>query len=204
MISGPFRVTSSTARTQSQTLLAERRIIPYSTEIHWRLQNHTYKLGCYARKPHRWLLEYRWTKKFVCFLDRFHSVYSIGRQTSRRIFVVQGEDWQNGKRHPGQIIYGQNSGEAWQRMLSWRRNINGPMKNRNLISRRKLWWLANSESPSPLWRKWIPEQSQIRCRGTRSRHSMDTIFSVQKQKFAGDGEESTKVLRGVPKAKSYL
>ena len=27
-------------------------------------------------------------------------------------------DQQNGKRHPGQIIYGQNSGEDWQEMLS--------------------------------------------------------------------------------------
>ena len=27
--------------TQSQTLLTERRIIPYSTEVHWRLQNYT-------------------------------------------------------------------------------------------------------------------------------------------------------------------
>ena len=27
--------------TKSPTLLAERRIIPYSTEIHWRLQNYT-------------------------------------------------------------------------------------------------------------------------------------------------------------------
>ena len=43
--------------TQSQTLLAERRIIPYSTEIHWRLQNYTHELGCYARTTHRWLLE---------------------------------------------------------------------------------------------------------------------------------------------------
>ena len=33
--------------------LADRRIIPYSTEIHRRLQNYTYELGCYARKPHR-------------------------------------------------------------------------------------------------------------------------------------------------------
>ena len=32
--------------TQSQALLAERRITPYSTEIHWRLQNYTYKCGC--------------------------------------------------------------------------------------------------------------------------------------------------------------
>ena len=31
--------------TKSQTLLAEK-IIPYSVEIHWRLQNYTYILGC--------------------------------------------------------------------------------------------------------------------------------------------------------------
>ena len=59
--------------TKSQTVRAER-IISYSTEIHWRLQNYKNKFGCYPRTPHRWLLEYRWVKRFVWFLDRFHSV----------------------------------------------------------------------------------------------------------------------------------
>ena len=77
--------------TQNQTLLAERRIIPYSTEIHWRFQNSTYEFGCQARETHRWLLEYRWIKRFVWFLDRFHSVYSIKWETSRRIHVVRWE-----------------------------------------------------------------------------------------------------------------
>ena len=77
--------------TQSQTLLAERRIIPYSTEIHWRLQNYTHKLGFYARTPHRWLLEHPCVKRFVWLLDRFQSIYSIGRETSRRIYVVREE-----------------------------------------------------------------------------------------------------------------
>ena len=36
-----------------------------STEVHWRLQNNSYELGCYARKTHRWLLEHRWIKRFV-------------------------------------------------------------------------------------------------------------------------------------------
>ena len=53
--------------TQSETLLVERRIIPYSTEIHWRLQDYSYELECHARKPHRWLLENRWIKIFVWF-----------------------------------------------------------------------------------------------------------------------------------------
>ena len=30
-------------------------------------------------------------KRFVQFLDRFHSVYSTGRKTSRRTYVVRGE-----------------------------------------------------------------------------------------------------------------
>ena len=60
--------------TQSQTLLAERRIIPYSTEVHWGLQNYSYEFGCQAREAHRWLLEYQWIKRFVWLLDRLHSV----------------------------------------------------------------------------------------------------------------------------------
>ena len=69
---------------------------------------------------------------------------------------------------------------------------------------RKVWWLDNSGSQSPQRRKWTLEQSQIRCRGTRSCHSVDTILSVWKQKFAWYGQESTKVSRAVTEAKSYL
>ena len=78
---------SPSCGTPSQTVHAKRRIISYSAEKHWRIQNYTYKLGCYARKPHRWLLEYRWVKRFVWFLYMFHSIYSIGSKTSRRIYV---------------------------------------------------------------------------------------------------------------------
>ena len=71
--------------------LAERRVIPYSTEAHWRIQNYLYKFGCHARETHPWLLEYRWIKRFVWFLVRFHTIYSIGWKSSRRIYVVRGE-----------------------------------------------------------------------------------------------------------------
>ena len=73
------------------TLYSPRRVIPYSTEIHWCLQNYSYKLGCNARRPLRWLLEYRWIQRFVWFLDRFHSFYSVKWETSRRIYVVREE-----------------------------------------------------------------------------------------------------------------
>ena len=37
-----------------QALLAERRIIPYSTEIHGSLQNYSYEFGCKAGEAHRY------------------------------------------------------------------------------------------------------------------------------------------------------
>ena len=40
--------------TPIQTLLAERWIILYSTEVHWRFQNYAYEFGCQAREAHRW------------------------------------------------------------------------------------------------------------------------------------------------------
>ena len=77
--------------TQSQTVLAERRIIPYSTEIHWCVQNYKNKFGCWTRTPHRRLVEHRWVKRFVWLLHRFHSGHSIKWETSRWICVVRGE-----------------------------------------------------------------------------------------------------------------
>ena len=88
-----------------------------------------FKFGCQARKTHRWLLEYLWVKRYVWSMDRFHSIYSIGRETSRRIFVVRGEIDEENSWHPGQIIYGQSYGSQWERMPSWRRSKSGHMKS---------------------------------------------------------------------------
>ena len=52
----------------------------------------------------------------------FHSVYSVEWKTSRWTHVVRARDWRYGNRHPGQIIYGHNSGEECQRKLSCRRS----------------------------------------------------------------------------------
>ena len=63
--------------TQSQTWFAERRVISFSTETHWRLQNYSYKFGCQARETHRWLLEYRWVKGFVWSVNGIHPAPDI-------------------------------------------------------------------------------------------------------------------------------
>ena len=49
-----------------------------------------------------------------------------------------GGDWQNGKRHPGQIIHGQNSGRNWQEMLSWGRSQKWAIEKLKLDSARRL------------------------------------------------------------------
>ena len=94
MTFGPCQEASYTAVTlnpESNITRREIGIIPYSTEIHWRIQNCSYKFGCQAREAHRWLLEYRWVLRLVRSLDMFDTFYSIGRKTSRRKYVVLGE-----------------------------------------------------------------------------------------------------------------
>ena len=124
----------------SQTLLVERGIISHSTKIHWRLQNYTYEFCCYARKPHRRLLEHRWVSRLVRSLDRFHTVHFIERTASRRICMIRVEIAKDLQlllvpqtHHPGLIICGQKSGVC-QGTLSWKKSIIGLAKNRSSIS----------------------------------------------------------------------
>ena len=65
---------------------------------------------------------------------------------------------------------------------------------------RKVWWLDNSRAQSPQRRTWVSEQSPIRCRGTSSRHSVE---SVSNQNFTRDGEDFTKVPLAVAETTSY-
>ena len=78
-----------------------------------------------SKKTYRWLLEYRWCSRLVRSLDRFHTIYSIGRQSSRRICVNPVRDWRESSLHPCQIIYGQSYGSQWERTPSWSRSKSG-------------------------------------------------------------------------------
>ena len=118
--------------TQSQTLLSERRIIPYSTEIHRRNQNYSYEFGCNAREAHWSLLEHWWLSRLVWSLDRFHTTYSTQRKSSWRIYVVRGWDWRENSSHPDQIIYDQSNGSQWESMPSWRKSKSGLTKSSTL------------------------------------------------------------------------
>ena len=90
--------------TQSQTLLAERRIISL---IHWKYidvsrTTHTnLDVLQESRIDDYWNID--GSRDLSDSWTGFHSVHSIKWETSRRIYVVRG-DWQNGNRHPGQTI----------------------------------------------------------------------------------------------------
>ena len=117
--------------TKSPTLLAERRIIPYSTEIHWRNQNYSYEFGCQARETHWWLLEHWWLSRLVGSLDRFHTIYPIRRKSSRRIYVVWGEIDQKTAYIQARSSMARALEINGKEMLSWRRSKSGHMKNLN-------------------------------------------------------------------------
>ena len=78
--------------TQSQTLLAERKIIPHSTEIQWRIQNYMYESGCQAKKTHWWLLEHWWLSWLVWSLVKFHWIYSIEKHPEGNKWSREGID----------------------------------------------------------------------------------------------------------------
>ena len=78
-------------RSQCSTLCAERRIIPYSTEIHWCSQGFSHKSGCVARKNVSTIIG-MWTRIEVYqILETIPKVHIIERETSKRIHVVREE-----------------------------------------------------------------------------------------------------------------
>ena len=123
---------------------------------------------------------------------RWRSIYSM----SRKVWWLDHGGCQSPQR--GRWI----NLETITGTLSWYKIL--PLNGFNLIRekimrRRKK--LRKFPEPSE---RWISEQSPIRCRGTRSCHSMDSVLPVQNLNFSGNGKEFTKVSRTVTKAKSYL
>ena len=145
-MSGNFICTAITLNQESNFTRREKNHslfhwIPYSTETHWRLQNCKDEFGCYARAPHRWLLEYRWIKRFVWFLDRFHSVCSIGRETSRRTYAVQGETEK------------ETADRKWERMPTfWRRGKSVHKKSQNSIMPDDIKLAGKKQNIDQMWK----------------------------------------------------
>ena len=123
---------SSSQWTSSSTPRAEGRNIPYSTKIHWCRKVYSYWSGCVTREKDWRLLECRFKQTFVRFFERIHKIHSIERETSKKIRVVRGGDWQRSKRQlPDQIMYGQKFGRKLVKPLRIEKNRNGQKRNRS-------------------------------------------------------------------------
>ena len=81
---------SSSQGTSSLTLCTEGRSIPYSTEILWCNQVHSYWSGRHARKTCWWLLECRFEQTFVKFLAKIHK-NSLLKETLHKGYMWSGE-----------------------------------------------------------------------------------------------------------------
>ena len=72
------------------------------------------------------IFECRWIKRLVGSLDRFHTIYSIGRKKLLTDICGPGGDWRENSLHPGQIIY------QWESTPSWRRSKSG-LRKRSIL-----------------------------------------------------------------------
>ena len=96
MISGPYQETSYTVITLNQEVkLYSPREEPFPVPLRYIDVSRTTDTNLDVKQQRR--IDDYWNvdgvKRFVWFLDNFHSVHSIRRETSRRIYVVQVRDW---------------------------------------------------------------------------------------------------------------
>ena len=135
MTSGPCQETSHTAITLNPESNFTRREKNHSL-FHWffltspELHIQTWML---CKKAATMTIGISMDQEIFLLLGQVSLSLLYWKRNLQTDFCGPGRDWQNGKRHPGQIIHGQNSGEECQRTLSWGRSIYGQLKNQSSI-----------------------------------------------------------------------
>ena len=134
-ISGPCQDTSYTAITLNPESNFTRREKNHSL-FHWNTLTHPElqeRIWMPCKNAASMTVEISMDQEICLILGQVSLSLLYWKRNLQTDFCGPGWDWQNGKRHPGQIIYGQNSGEDWQEMLSWGRSISGQLKNQSSI-----------------------------------------------------------------------
>ena len=82
-------------------------------------QNYSYEFGCKARETASMITGILMGPETCQILGHVSHNLLYWKKTSKRIFVVWEEEInEKNSLHPGQTIYGQNSGSQWESMLS--------------------------------------------------------------------------------------
>ena len=91
---GPCQETSHTAITLNpESNFTRREKNPYSTEIHWRNPELLIRIWMSSKRNASMIVGISIGSRYLSDpWTGFHSIYSIGRKTSRRIHVVRGEN----------------------------------------------------------------------------------------------------------------
>ena len=133
MISGPCQETSYTAITLNQESNFTRREKNHSL-FHWNTLTYPELL------TRTWMSSKNDASMIIVILMGQEICLILGQVSLNLLFWKKnlqkdicglGRDWRENSWHPGQIIYGQNSGRKWERMPNWRRGKSGHMKNLN-------------------------------------------------------------------------
>ena len=123
----------SSCGTPSQTVRADWRIIPYSTEIRWRYQNYRHNFGCDVVETYWRLLERWWRKRIVGCMERFHEIHFIEWKSHLMDLHGPGGDWRGNKRPQDPTMCGQICGNICLMHQNVKRSKSGPSRNRNSI-----------------------------------------------------------------------
>ena len=89
------------------------------------------KKHCVARKTYLRLLECGRGSKFIRFLERILEVHSIGRETSKGIYVVRGKTNKKIKQPPNQRTCGLKYGPKLEKPPRGKKSKNGQPRSPN-------------------------------------------------------------------------
>ena len=141
MIFGPFQETSHTAITLNQESNFTRREKNHSL-FHWNTVTSpellVYEFGCQTRDVASMIIGRSMGQETCRILGQVSLNLLYWKKNLQTDICGPVRDWRESSWHPGQIIYGQNSGRNWEEMHSWRRGKSGHMKNSQLDNARTL------------------------------------------------------------------
>ena len=107
-------------------------MIPYSTEIHWRVQSYSYTSGLFARTTYWYLLECELESKFVRFLEWVHKVHLTERKISQ-VTCVRGETNKESSNYKTWKFVAWSVDQNWKKPLKTEKSKSGQSRSQNLI-----------------------------------------------------------------------
>ena len=130
MIFGPHQEISFTAitLTPESNFSSPRRIIPFSTEIFLTYPELLIRFWMSNQRNASMMIGLSMGLETCLIFEQVHTIYLVGRNLLTDV-CGPGGDQRGNSLQPGQIIYGQSSGNRWESTSSWKKSKSGTMKS---------------------------------------------------------------------------